>query len=312
MLCWVAKMHSWNWDDLRFVLCLAEQKTLVGAARVIGVNHTTVLRRVAAFEKENGVRIFDRMQTGYELTHAGAELVNSARQAKDIISDLSRRLSGNDLRLEGVLRITTCDTLMGSILPELLAGFSKKYPDILLEITTGNFVSNLAQRDADVAIRTGDEAGDSLVGRRIGDVRFGVYGQPDLARGFSANSPTCKRWVVPDFSLGSPMLSQWLRGKIGDGAIAMKADSLFALRQAAEAGLGLVLLPCYLGDTSSKLRKIAFDGLEGLTSGLWVLTHQDLRSATKVSAFTSFAASHLKQLKPLFEGAKSVSAEGET
>lgn len=91
------------------------------------------------------------------------------------VSDPSRKLEGKDLRLERILRITTCDTLMASILPGALGGFSKLHAEMSLEVTTGNIISDLAQRHADVAIRTNDSPPDALIGRRIADVGFAVY-----------------------------------------------------------------------------------------------------------------------------------------
>jgi DNA-binding transcriptional LysR family regulator len=163
-------MHRWNWDDLRLILAVAEHKSLAGAARALHVNHTTVLRRINAFEKENAIRLFDRLPSGYRLTEAGEDLLSSAQAMKRVISELERKIVGKDLRLEGELRITTCDTLMASLLPQVLGRFSDRYPGISLEVTIASFVSNLSQRQADVAIRTGDSPTDTLVGRRVGDV----------------------------------------------------------------------------------------------------------------------------------------------
>src|SRR5712672_1273072 len=109
-----------EWDDLRYVLAVAEAGSLAGAARTLGVNHTTVLRRVGAFEKHLGLRLFERLPTGYVLTAGGEELIAAARQVNDTVIELERKLAGQDLRLSGTVRVTTTDTLMGSILPEIL------------------------------------------------------------------------------------------------------------------------------------------------------------------------------------------------
>src|SRR3712207_1272522 len=117
-------MHSRiDWEDLRFVLAVADARSLAAAARALGVNHTTVLRRVVAFEERLGVRLFDRLASGYALTAGGEELLATARGMAEIVAGLERKLAGQDLRLEGTLRVTTTDTLMASILPSLLARF---------------------------------------------------------------------------------------------------------------------------------------------------------------------------------------------
>src|SRR5690606_24578589 len=127
-------MASFDWDELRYVLAVAESGSLAGAARALGVNHTTVLRRVGAFEKKLGLRIFDRLPTGYALTAGGEQLVEAARQIDDTVTALERRLVGQDLRLSGTVRVTSTDTLMGSILPEILAEFRHQHPGIELEL----------------------------------------------------------------------------------------------------------------------------------------------------------------------------------
>src|SRR5688500_17425447 len=109
-----------EWDDLRYVLALADAGSLAGAARALGVNHTTVLRRVGAFEKRLGLRLFERLPAGDVPTAGGEELIAAARRVDETVVALERRIAGQDLRLAGALRVTTTDTLMASLLPEIL------------------------------------------------------------------------------------------------------------------------------------------------------------------------------------------------
>lgn len=290
-----AKMHRWNWDDLRLVLAVAEHKSLAGAARALHINHTTVLRRINAFEKEHALRLFDRLSSGYAMTEAGEELLATARAMKGVVSELERKLVGQDLRLEGNLRITTCDTLMASLLPPILGRFGECHPDISLEVTTGSFVSNLSERHADIAIRTGDDPTDTLIGRRVADVRFAVY----AAKGAwdhqgAAEITKFPRWLAPDQTLSGMDIYRWMQTSIPASAMVLKADSLVTLRQAALGGVGLVPLPCYLGDSTPGLERLEYDGLADFKTGLWVLTHRDLRHTARVRAFTTFAAGQLR------------------
>jgi DNA-binding transcriptional LysR family regulator len=129
---------GFEWDDLRYVLAVANAGSLAGAARSLGVNHTTVLRRIGAFEKRLGLRLFERLPTGYVLTAGGEELIAEARHIEDRVTNLERKLAGRDLRLSGVIRVTTTDTLLGSILPEILAEFRAAQPGIGIEIAVTN------------------------------------------------------------------------------------------------------------------------------------------------------------------------------
>lgn len=116
------------WDDLRYVLAVAAEGSLAGAARALGVNHTTVLRRVNAFEERLGLRLFERLPTGYFLTSGGAELIEAARLMEDTVTALERRLAGQDRKLAGAVRVTTTDTLVDMLLLPILVAFRAKHP----------------------------------------------------------------------------------------------------------------------------------------------------------------------------------------
>ncbi|MBR1124664.1 LysR family transcriptional regulator [Bradyrhizobium lablabi] len=298
-------MAGFDWDNLRYVLAVADAGSLAGAARLLGVNHTTVLRRLGAFEDQLGVRLFERLPTGYVLTAGGEELIAAARRIDDTVATLGRKLTGQDLRLSGVVRVTTTDTLMGSILPEILAAFRTAHPGIQLEIALSNSMFNLSKRDADVAIRPAKDPPESLIGRQVANVAFAVYGSPDyLAKHDSAGGLAAHRWVAPDDSLAETSVAAWMRSELRGSEIALRAGSLLALRQAAEAGLGLAALPCYLGDMSPGLVCVHAP-IAAMQTALWILTHEDLRHTARIRAFIEFAAAALSRRRPLLEGAES-------
>lgn len=297
--------HRINWEDLRFVLAVAETNSLAAAARALGVNHTTVLRRVGSFEQRLGVRLFDRLPSGYTLTAGGEELLAVARRMAETVTELERRLTGQDLRLEGSLRITTTDTLMASILPSILAAFRQRHPGVLLEVSTSNALANLSHRDADVAIRPAVDSPDALVGRRIANVAFAVYAAPSYLqeRGLGSSDKidfAGERWIGLGDALASTSVSRWMRATLSAPAV-LRCDSLVTAREAAAAGIGLTALPCYLGDTTPGLVRIG-SPVAAMTRELWLLTHEDLRRTARVSAFTEFAGQALAKHRPLFEG----------
>lgn len=304
-----------DWEDLRYVLAVADASSLAAAARALGVNHTTVLRRVNAFEERLGLRLFDRLPGGYALTAGGEELLRSARHMAETVADLERRLAGRDLRLEGTLRIATTDTLMASILPPVLAAFRGKHPGILIEVTTANAFANLSRRDADVAIRPVAQPPETLVGRRVSGVAFAVFASPscpgiDLGIGADAGF-SALRWIAPDDSLSGSTVSRWLRAAVPAAGIALRADSLVGMARMAAAGVGAAPLPCYLGDTTDGLVRVG-PPLDGIGSALWVLTHEDLRRTARVGAFTEFAAASLQHRRDLLEGRRPRTAPGAT
>lgn len=291
-----------EWDDLRFVLAVAEAGSLAGAARRLGVNHTTVLRRIGAFEKRLGVRLFERLPTGYVPTAGGEELIAAARAVDETVTRLERKLAGKDLRLSGVVRVTTTDTLMDSILPDMLRAFRDSHPGIQVEVAISNLMFNLTKREADVAIRPASKPPETLVGRRVAKIAFAIYASPRYLADNPRQDLPGHRWVVPDDSLAGTAAGKWMRSQFAGSEIALRADSLLALRQAAQAGLGLAPLPCYLGDAAPDLVRV--DGpIAEMETSLWILTHADLRHTARIRAFTEFAANALAQRRPLFEGA---------
>jgi DNA-binding transcriptional LysR family regulator len=297
-------MHSRiNWEDLRYALAVADASSLAAAARALGVNHTTVLRRVNAFEERLGLRLFERLPTGYALTAGGEELLASARTMAATVTALERRLAGADLRLEGTLRVTTTDTLMASVLPDVLLGFRGEQPGILVEVAVTNVMANLTRRDADVAIRPAKDPPETLVGRCVSDLAFAIYGAPGyLAATSNVADLSAQVWVAPDDSLAGSSVARWMRAELPGATVAMRADSLVALRQAASAGIGLVVLPCYLGDTSPGLVRVRPDPVAEIRTALWVLTHEDLRRTARVRALTEYLAGALGCERDLLEG----------
>jgi DNA-binding transcriptional LysR family regulator len=288
-----------EWDDLRYVLAVADAGSLAGAARALGVNHTTVLRRVGGFEKRLGLRLFERLPTGYVPTAGGEELVATARRVDETVVALERRLSGQDLRLAGPLRVTTTDTLMASLLPEILAEFHAVHPGIRIEVALSNQMLDLSRRDADVAIRPANDPPETLVGRRVGRIAFAVYGSRAYLKR-RRRDLAAHHWVAPDDSLAGTSVAAWMRKALPNVTVTLRADSLLGLMRAAQAGLGLAALPCYLGDGAGLAR--VQGPVAAMDTSLWILTHNDLRHTARVRAFMEFAAAAFRRRRAQLEG----------
>jgi DNA-binding transcriptional LysR family regulator len=290
-----------EWDDLRYVLALAQQGSLAAAARALGVNHTTVLRRIAAFERGQALRVFDRLPGGYALTAAGEELVRAARQMAETVTTLERRLAGQDLRLEGTLRVTTTDTLMASVLAGPFAAFRAAHPGIVLEVAVSNRMFNLTRRDADVAIRPALDPPETLIGRRLSALAFALYASPGYLAAQGSRDLVAQSWIAPDESLSDIAVARWMAA-IPKDRIAFRADSLVAMREAAAAGIGVAALPCYLGDSDTRLVRARRAPVREIETALWLLTHADLRHTARVRAFLEFIAKTLGSERDVLEG----------
>jgi DNA-binding transcriptional LysR family regulator len=288
-------MHSgMDWSDLQYVLAVARHGTFAGAARALRVSHTTVLRRIGAFEAAHGIRLFDRGSSGYVLTAGGEELLAAAQSVADVVTALERRLAGQDLRLEGVVRATTLDTLMASLLPPILAGFQAEHPGVRVELAVSASVANLSRREADVAIRVSADPPDTLIGRRIAPVAMAIYQARDARTLAAEGAWEAGRWIAPSDGLSDTAIAAWMRKRLPHAEVVLEADSLVSMARAAAAGIGLAALPCYLGDSMPQLRRASVGVVpQEAPSHLWVLSHRDLRDTARVRAFTEYVSDAL-------------------
>ena len=291
-----------NWDDLRLFLAVARAGSLSGAARALGVTHSTVFRRSAAFEAAMGVRLFDRLPNGYVLTAAGEEMQAGALRVEAEIDSLGRKVTGQDLRLSGTVRITTVDMLALWLLPRHLASFRSAYPGIEIELMVGNATLSLGRREADVALRVGNQPPETLVGRRVGRLAFAVYRSravhpPDVAAPL-AEQP----WI--GFDAEHAALARRFAAFLPEVRPFYRVNSVAAALAAARAGIGLAPLPCGFADLEPDLVRVAALP-ETFTLDLWLLTHEDLRRTARIRAFLDFLAEALAGEAPLLEGSGS-------
>lgn len=298
-------MQNIDWDIFRFVVAVADKGSAVSAAQSLGVNASTVLRKIGKFEEENGIRLFERRQTGYSPTVECAAVVEAARQIEQSVAGISRDILGRDLRLEGRVTVTTTDSLLNSVLAPHISAFSRQNPRIQIEVSVTNTRLNLTRHDADVAIRATNRPPDALVGQRVADLAFAIYGTPEVIAGLPARARSHDfgdlNWVgIGDALAGSPV-GLWLRENVPASAIVVTADTFVAVRDCAAAGAGLAVMPCCLGDKTAQLRRVGKPILE-MQTGLWILTHPDVRGAARVKAFNEYMTQSLRGQVDLLEG----------
>lgn len=290
-----------DWNDINLVLAICRSGTLSGAARALGINHSTVFRRINAIEKDLGVRLFDRLPTGYAMTEAGEAVHATAERIENEVFGLSRRMAGRDLSLQGQLRVTAPDGLALTILMPHIASFCRAYPDIRLDFAVTNSFLELSQREADVAIRFTASPPETVVGRRICKFAITVYGAKKYLKGVARNSLETYDWLLPGEGLERVPAAKWLAQHYPAARIALRSNTFLSLREAAKQGLGVAPLPCFLGDREVTLQRLMQPPKE-LDSELWVLIHPDLRYTARVRVFVDFLVDALKPEQSLIEG----------
>lgn len=283
-------MHRIRWDDLQYVLTVAKEGSVSAAAKALGVNHSTVLRRLTAFEYRHKLQVFHKLPTGYKLTVEGQRLLESAFSIESTVRSLERKIFGQEMKLEGQLRLTTTDALLRLVLGKYLADFHRFYPRIQLELCVTSQSLELSKLEADVAIRPAQALPEDHVGIRLCDMAFGVYGAPDYISRLQGKHPLeSAHWL--EMIQGSA--SRSVSNSISQERVVLKADSFEPLLSAAEQGIGLTYLPCFVGESSEKLQRIDIE-VEHKGTGLWIMTHKDLENAARVKAFFEFIEAELK------------------
>lgn len=287
--------------DLATLLAIAREGSLAGAARRLRVNHSTVFRRLGAIEARLGTRLFERQGGSYVTTAAGEDLLRTAERVEAEVEALERRLSGQDLRLTGSLRLTAPDDLAEVVAMPLLAEFRRQYPEIVLELVLDNRMLNLTRREADIALRPTRQPPETLAGRRIAALASAVYcsaGQPPPR---DPAGPEL-RWIAWEEGAGPPLAARWLAAKVDRHAIAYRSNSMVNQASAARHGLGLAILPCFLGDSDPRLQRVT-PPLADISTELWLLTHRDLQRSARIRALLDLLYDSLRRQRRLLEGA---------
>ncbi|MBW7861498.1 MAG: LysR family transcriptional regulator [Rhodocyclaceae bacterium] len=284
-----------DWDDLRLFLAVARAGSLSGAARSLGVTHSTVFRRIGAFEARLGVRLFDRLPGGYALTQAGEEMRDSVIRIEEEITSLALKVTGQDQRPTGTIRITTTDLLAVGVLPRHVAAFRAEWPEIEIEVVVADTVLDLTRREADVALRIGNPGQETLIGRRVGRLAFAAYAAAERPLGDPAEGD----WIGYGSAHGplSRNLARWWP----DARQVYRTNSIIAAHAGAKAGIGLAALPCVIADCDPSLIRAAALP-EDFMLDLWLLIHEDLRQTARIRLFLDFMATALAADADLLEG----------
>ena len=292
-----------DWNDIAYLLAVARQGSTLAAARHLGVNQSTVQRRLANLEQQLGLALVERSPSGYRLTPAGMVVLPAAEQVAASVETF--QLATRDASHAGILRLTCPEPIAIRLTSAgLVQRFHSRHPDLRIEFMLADRYIDLAKGEADVALRSGDTT-DDLVGRKVADSLWAVYASRDYvdSKGAPASVDELKDHALIGFdeSLAGHRLSSWLREIAPDARYAARTNSVLGLVSAAKAGVGVAALPTALGDAEAELLRILAPVRE-LTRAWRLLTHADARHLPRVDAFFEFVASEPDALKSILSG----------
>jgi DNA-binding transcriptional LysR family regulator len=298
-------MSTFAWDDLRHFLAFARAGSMQAAAQTLGVNQSTVQRRIAELEGHIGRRLVERHPGGYRLTELGGKLRTSAEEVETAVTAFERHLAACDKGLTGTVRVTCGSTVADHLRrTPLMDAFHARYPGLRVELVISDRRLDLSKGEADIAIRVGEPTDEALVCRKITDVTWSVYasrayverhGRPDSLGDLQGHLI-----VDCDGSIADYPGARWMRSAAPHAAVATRSDHWQGLMLAVKAGAGLAALPHFQGDRESELVRVIDD--IGLALPFYLLLHRDMQHTPRVRAFADFVASEIKSFRAILSG----------
>ncbi|MBU0581701.1 MAG: LysR family transcriptional regulator [Alphaproteobacteria bacterium] len=299
-----AKLFDWN--DLRFLLAVADAGSTLAAARALGVNQSTVQRRLAELEARLGQRLVERLPSGYRLTDLGTAVLPQARAVAEAIDTFAQAVRDEGRSASGVVRVT-CPEPIAFRLDQsgLLDRFHAAHPGLKVEFVLSDKYVDLARGEADVALRSGDTDDNVLVGRKIADSLWAIYASRNYVAAHGAPESPADLAKHPLIGFEETMTRHravtWLREVAPDATYAARNTSVLGLIYAAKAGVGVAPLPMALGDAEPDLVRV-FGPVPELTRPWRILAHPDQRHAPGVEAFFAFILGETEALRPILSG----------
>ena len=301
----IAIMKKLDWDDLRFFLAVAAAGSLSAAARELGVNTTTVLRRIASLEEALQARLFERLRSGYALTQEGTRLMETLEPVDQRLTSLSRDFQAGATSLQGMVRLGASDIIASGFVAPSLGRFRAEKPDIALDVVTDPSLTGPgaaprvlnALRDVDLALRLARPTQGDMLVRKLGDVAYGLYATPSYIERFGTVpiSGDLSGHQIVGFSPDDRPLGPvwWLSRAERNARVIMRSSNAAVRLGTAMADEALAVLPCFEADRLPGLERIAGPDLVGALE-LWLLTRSDLAQLGHVRAVMDFLVSEVK------------------
>jgi DNA-binding transcriptional LysR family regulator len=298
-----------DWDEVRFFLAVVREGSVRSAADHLTVNHSTVIRRIAQLEKRLAVQLFEKTPSGYRLTSAGEEIVEAAEDMDAASNRLQTRVLGRDQQVRGRLRATMPQVVASHLLMREFIEFAQLYPEVDLEVLSSDNPVNLTNRDADVAIRVvydRDALPQNLHGVQGPELSSGVYISRDLLTEVQSDRGKPVRWIIKN-QYGHP---EWThQGSVPVSETMFRTTDAAAQIAAVQGGLGITLLPCFVGDADPSLTRVPGSRLN-VNGTLWILTQGETRKTKRVRLLVDFLSRKLAAHAPLLAGSTYSSGEG--
>jgi DNA-binding transcriptional LysR family regulator len=273
------------WTDFHLILCVNREGSVAKACGALGMTHSTLLRKLDLIESRLKTRLFERVRGRYTLTPAGHEIEQAALAFEPLARAAETRARGQDLRPNGHVRVSAASIVIDQLMPPVLAQFASAFPDVQIELTASRDHVSLRRREADVAIRIADEVPDWLVGRKLADLRFKVYGRRRgrskvPLRSFEQLADE-RRWISFERDASDMKFDRWLAAAVPDANVLLRIDNFAHAATLVRAGLGVAVLPQFVEGSLPDLQPLS-PPIPALDTPLWLVTHPELKNTTRI------------------------------
>jgi len=264
-----------DWDGLRIFLALSRTRTLAAAARTLGIDETTVARRLSRLEKEIGAPLVERGASGLSLTAAGEAVRGAAEEMESAALAAERRALGADEQLSGRVRVTAPEILGRYFVLPALQAVHERHPGIAIELISTIARLDVTRREADVAIRTVRPTEPALIARKVARMALAPY----VRRGRKRPAPL----AAVSYADGVRLPIRNVEDRIPGGRVALRTNSIATVLEAVRLGWGAGDLPCFVGDAAPELER-AFPGEKPDWLDVWLIVHADVQRTVRVRA----------------------------
>ena len=295
-----------EWDDLRHLIAVSRHGSTLAASKALGVNQSTVHRRLLNLERCVGLSLVKRHPTGYRLSELGEGLIDEVMAVETAAEHLARKIGTLKLDLKGTIRLTCPEPTVSRIAASgLLDRFHALYPGLAVEFVTSDRYLDLAKGEADVAFRSGEPVDDRLVGRKICDSVWAIYASKAYIQqhGRPASLPDLSVHALIGFDgiMQNHRVAQWLPRVVPDARIASRQSSMLGVLSSVKAGVGVAPLPTTLGDAEHTLVQV-LPPVPELTRAWYLLTPPDLRKSPRIAAFVDLVLDDVSALRSALVG----------
>ncbi|MEO7853308.1 MAG: LysR family transcriptional regulator [Rubrivivax sp.] len=295
-----------DWNDLKHFLALAHHGSSLAAGRALGVDQSTVQRRIAELERKLGLALVKREPTGYRLTEFGTSMLSTAEAVGQAVANFEQQARAGRYTAVGVVRVTCPEPIeLRLSTSSLLERFHARYPQLRVEFVMSDRYIDLMKGEADLAMRSGDTDAGELIGRKIGDSLWALYASESYVarhgRLVSLDDLGQHPLIGFDESLAEHRTATWLNSVAPKARMAARTNSVLGLVYSAKAGLGIAPLPIVLGDAEPELVKL-LGPIDELTRIWRVLVAPEMRHTPRVAALFDFLCEEIDALRPIITG----------